>query len=164
MEREGDSVVPLAHGCTPQAMPCRHSPCPKPWPMHPALLSSSGESLPYDIFPGVSPRRCQLQTSACSFALLVDESSSPRWLKHTAPGQRQSLRRLLVFRICLAQLWSSAAALQIQSELAGNLIPPHCVQSARYLPIFHGSGFLFLNAVNKPNKAGSLALFIFIAI
>lgn len=102
--------------------------------------------------------------SACSFALLLDESSLPRWLKRTAPGQRLSLRSLLVLRIRLAQRWSSAAALQMQSELAGNPVPLRCVQSARYLPIFHGSGFLFLNAANKPNKASSLALFIFTGI
>lgn len=47
----------------------------------------------------------------------------------------------MVWRISLAQHRSSAAALQIK---AGNPIPLHCVRSARYLPVFHGSGFVFL--------------------
>lgn len=69
MAEEGGSVVLLAHWCIFQAVWCRHSPCPKPWLMHPALLSSPGETLVYDIFPGISTRWSQLKASACSFAL-----------------------------------------------------------------------------------------------
>lgn len=115
MAEEGGSVVLLAHWCILQAVRCRHSPCPKPWLMHPALLSSPGETLVYDIFPGMSTRWSQLKASACSFALILVEGSLPRWLKHATPGQRLSLRSLVVLGNCLAQRWSSAAALQMQS-------------------------------------------------
>lgn len=130
--------------------------------MHPAPFSSPREILFCDIFPGVSPRCSQLSVSAFLFCPSCRQGQLAQMAITHGRRAKVALEEPAGLEGS-ARLWgSSAAALQMQSELATRFL--RAVRSVRYLPIFHGSGFLFLNTANKPNKASSLALFIFIPI